>query len=178
MPPSACSKRPTERCGRAGEGPFLVTEKLGFDELARDRGHVDGDERPLPPLAVVMKRARDEFFSRPGFTGDEDRQVGVHQPRRHPVYVLHGWRTADERQVLALCVSLHRGFCNLRLTQGAADHGDQFLKVEWFRQVFVRTALSGGDRRHERVLALMTMMGSSGLSFLIRGSDRRRSRRA
>jgi hypothetical protein len=30
----------------AREGALLVAEQLGFDELARDRRHVDGDERP------------------------------------------------------------------------------------------------------------------------------------
>ncbi len=76
----------------------------------------------------------------------------MHQPRHHPVHVLHGWRAADERQILALCLGRNRGFCDLRLAQGAANHGDQFLEIERLRQIFVRAPLGGGDRRHERVL--------------------------
>src|SRR5439155_9877412 len=39
----------------AGEGALLVAEQFGFDEIARDRRHVDGDEGPGAALAVVMQ---------------------------------------------------------------------------------------------------------------------------
>ena len=48
---------------RAGEGAALMAEQLRFDQVARDRRHVDGDERPVAPLAVVMQRARDELLA-------------------------------------------------------------------------------------------------------------------
>ena len=47
----------------AGEGALLVAEQLGFDQVARDRRHVDGDERAVAALAVVVQRARDQFLA-------------------------------------------------------------------------------------------------------------------
>ena len=48
---------------RAGEGALLVAEQLGLDQLARDRRHVDGDERPVAALAVFVQRARHQFLA-------------------------------------------------------------------------------------------------------------------
>ena len=47
VPPSASSKRPRRCCVRAGEGALLVAEELALDQLARHRGAVDLDQRPL-----------------------------------------------------------------------------------------------------------------------------------
>ena len=66
MPPSACSKRPAERCAGAGEGAFLVAEQLALDEIARDRRHVDRDEGALLALAVVVQGAGDELLAGAG----------------------------------------------------------------------------------------------------------------
>ena len=101
MPPSACSKRPGAARGRAREGALLVAEQLGFDEVARDRRHVDGDERPLPALAVIVQGARDELLAGAGFAGDHHGEVGRHQAGERAVDLLHGGRAADERDVLA-----------------------------------------------------------------------------
>ena len=99
MPPSACSKRPGAAGLGAGEGALLVAEQFGFDQVARDRRHVDGDERTRAPLAVVVQRARDQFLAGAGFAGDHHRQVGLHQAREHAVDVLHRRRAADQRDV-------------------------------------------------------------------------------
>ena len=63
MPPSACSKRPCVAVGGAGEGAALVAEQLALDQLARDRRHVDRDERPAAPLAVIVQRAGDQLLA-------------------------------------------------------------------------------------------------------------------
>src|SRR5690242_5671115 len=42
------------RC-RAGECPLLMAEKLALDELARDRRHVDRDERTAAALAEIVQ---------------------------------------------------------------------------------------------------------------------------
>ena len=47
----------------AGERALLVTEQLALDQLARDRRHVDRDERPAAALAVVVDRLGDQFFA-------------------------------------------------------------------------------------------------------------------
>ena len=85
---------------RAGERAALVAEQLALDQLARDRRHVDGDERAAAALAVVVHRARDELLAGAGFAVDHDRQVGAHQPRDDAVDLLHRRRAADDRQLL------------------------------------------------------------------------------
>ena len=79
VPPAACSKRPAARCDGAGEGALLVAEQLALDQFARDRRHVDGDERPVAALAVVVQRARHQLLAGAGFAGDHHREVGAHQ---------------------------------------------------------------------------------------------------
>ena len=86
--------------GRAREGSLLVAEQIGFDEFARDRRHVDRHERPLPALAVIVKRLGDEFLAGPGFAGDHHGQIGRHQPRERAIDVLHRLRAADQRDLL------------------------------------------------------------------------------
>src|SRR3546814_8782279 len=43
---------------RTGEGAALVPEQLGFDELARDRRHVDGNEGTGPSWPEIVERAQ------------------------------------------------------------------------------------------------------------------------
>ena len=100
VPPSACSNRPDARAVGAGEGALLVAEQFGLDQVARDRRHVDGDERAVAALAVIVQRARDQFLAGAGLAGDHHREVGLHQPRQHAVDVLHGRRAADQRHRL------------------------------------------------------------------------------
>ena len=152
MPPSACSKRPGAAGGGAGEGALLVAEELGLDQVARDRRHVDGDEGPLPALAVIVQRARDEFLAGAGFAGDHDRQVGRHQPRERAVDLLHRRRAADQRDVLSRPRSALVARRRPRPRQGPPDDGDELLQVEGLRQVLVGAALGRLDRRHEGVL--------------------------
>jgi hypothetical protein len=47
-----------------------MAEQLRFDQLARDRRHVDGDERPLAALAVIVQRAGNQLLAGAGFAGD------------------------------------------------------------------------------------------------------------
>ena len=88
----------------AGEGALLVAEELGFDQVARNCRHVDRDERPVAPLAVVVERAGDKFLAGAGFARDHDGQVGLHQARQHPVDVLHRRRSADQRDIVGRLV--------------------------------------------------------------------------
>ncbi len=142
--------------GGAGEGPLLVAEQLGLDQFARDRRHVDRDERSLAPLAVIVQRTRDQFLAGPGLAGDHDGQVGAHQPRQHPVDVLHGGGTADQGQRVVgrrwwpgLAGSRRRR-CWRR--QRLADRCDQLVEVERLREVFESPPLAGLHGGQERVL--------------------------
>ena len=53
---SAFSLFETARYARLSpcECPLLVAKKFTFDKFARDRGHIDCNERALPALAVIM----------------------------------------------------------------------------------------------------------------------------
>src|SRR5664279_5347867 len=62
VPPSACSKRPALRACAPCKGALLVAEELRLDQVAGDCRHVDGHERPVPPLAVVVECAGDQLL--------------------------------------------------------------------------------------------------------------------
>ncbi|MGY3344827.1 hypothetical protein ACVWYK_003596 [Bradyrhizobium sp. USDA 4470] len=153
-------KRPAlgllEPAGRArvgaGEGAALMAEQFGLDQVARDRRHVDRDERPVAALAVIMQRARHQFLTGAGLARDHHGEVGLHQACEHAVDFLHRGRAADQRDRLHLAVLVGRCDPLLGLRQRAADDRDQLLQVEGLRQVFIGAALGGADRRHEGVL--------------------------
>src|ERR1039458_10726172 len=75
---------------RAGERSFFVAEQFGFNQLRRNRGAVQGDERSAGPRTALMQRARHQFFSRAGLTENADaRSAGGYAfPLRH--HAAHG----------------------------------------------------------------------------------------
>ena len=83
-----------------------MPEQFALDEIARNRRHVDGDERTLLALAVIVQRAGDQLLAGAGLAADHHRQIGLHQPRKGPVDLLHGGRAPDERHALQLFVAL------------------------------------------------------------------------
>ena len=138
--------------GGAGEGALLMPEQFAFDEVARDRGHVDRDEWAALALAVIVQRPRDQLLAGPGFAGNHHAQVGLHQTREHPKNVLHGGRAADDRHRLGRRVVVRLLAPALGLGERPPDDSDQFAQVEWLWQVLVSATLGGLDRGHERVL--------------------------
>ena len=136
----------------AGEGAAFMAEQFGFDQIARDGRHVDGNERPVAPLAVVVQRARHQLLAGAGLAGNHHGEIGLHQPRQHPVDFLHRRRAADQRYRVEFGFVGMVGDPLLRLGQRPPDDRDQFLQVERLRQIFIRAALGGADRRHEGVL--------------------------
>ncbi len=82
----------------AREGALFVAEQLAFDQLARDRRHVDRHERAVAAAAEIMKRAGDKLLAGAGLAVDHDRQIGLHQPGERAIDLLHRRRAADQRQ--------------------------------------------------------------------------------
>jgi hypothetical protein len=122
-----------------------MAEQFGLDQVARDRRHVDGDERPVAALAVIMQRARDQFLAGAGFAGDHHRQVGLHQPRQHAV---DSCIAASGRPAAWPVVRLGRSAARaLRFgsTMRARDDGDQFGQVEGLRQIFIGARSDAGS---------------------------------
>jgi hypothetical protein len=60
---------------RAGEGATLMAEQLTLEEIARNGGTIDGDERTAPRGRNLVDRASDHTFSGPGLSRDEDGDV-------------------------------------------------------------------------------------------------------
>src|SRR5204863_6619313 len=56
---------------RPGERALLVAEELGLDQLLRDRGAVDLDERPLAPRRPRVDGARDQLLAAAVRAADE-----------------------------------------------------------------------------------------------------------
>ena len=88
--------------GRARKSALLVTEQLGLDQFSRDRRHVDGDERPLAALAVIMQRLRHQLLAGAGLARDHHGEIRGHQSREGAVDFLHGMGAADERDIFVL----------------------------------------------------------------------------
>ena len=61
---------------RPCESPPLVAEELAFQQVLRNRCAVDGQERLLRPLAMMINGARDQFLARAAFSGDQRRGIG------------------------------------------------------------------------------------------------------
>ena len=171
---------PGRACRRAGEGALLVAEQLALDQLARDRRHVDRDERAVAALAVVVQRAGDQLLAGAALAGDQHGEVGVHQPGDDAVDLLHRRRAADERQLLLRASSSadwpaarSRGALSARsttLTSSPRSNGlGRYSKAP--RSVAL-TAVSSV------FCALITMIRRSGRNFLMRGTGRACSRPA
>jgi hypothetical protein len=86
--------------GRPGEGPLLVAEQLGLDELLGDRGAVDLDEGLRGPGAVLVDRTRDELLARPRLARDEDGRLRRRSERDRVLHATDRGRAPDHREPL------------------------------------------------------------------------------
>ncbi len=130
-----------------------MAEQFALDQLARDRRHVDGNERAGPPFAVIVQSACDQFLAGAQFAIDHHRQVGRGEPGDGPIDLLHRRAAADQRQLL-VCVARFRGARagRRRNRQRPTDDRQQFLQIKWLGQVFEGAALGRLHRRHQRRL--------------------------
>ena len=137
----------------AGERALLVPEQLALDQFARDRRHVDGDERPALALAEIVQRLGDQLLAGAGLAGDQDGQVGIHQPRDDAVDLLHRRGATDDRQLFLRQVGLAWGRNSpLPADQGALHRRHQIADVERLGQIFESAALGRPDSGEQRVL--------------------------
>ena len=71
MPPAAASKAPARRVVGAGEGAALVAEELVLEQVRRQRGAVDDDERPVAARARLVDRLGGEILAGAGLALQE-----------------------------------------------------------------------------------------------------------
>src|SRR3990170_4719733 len=65
---------------RAGEGPLLVAEELGFQEISRDRGTVDGEETSVVPPTPVVEGPRHQLLAGAALALDDHAGIGGGHP--------------------------------------------------------------------------------------------------
>jgi hypothetical protein len=62
--------------GRSGEGPLFMAEKLGLEEVFRNGGTVDRDQRSGVAAALAVNMPGDHFLARAAFAGDQHAGIG------------------------------------------------------------------------------------------------------
>ena len=129
-----------------------MAEQLALDQLARDSRHIDGDERAVPALAVVMQHARHEFLAGAALAVDHDGQIALRQAREDTINLLHRQRAADQRQFVGFPVARRRLALATGFRQRPRDDRDDLGQIEGLRQIFECALLGGRQRRHQRVL--------------------------
>jgi len=167
----------------AGEGAFLVSEELGFDQRLGDRCAVDGNHRRLGALRKIVQGAGDQFLAGTGLTLDEHIGVG----RRHLAdlaeQILHGRAVADDADLSVGCVlrcgpwlagtALRRGAASLlAVAQDARDGLQHFIVVEGLGDVVhgahlhrvdgrAQARITGHDQ-HRYACGQLDQLGSGG----------------
>ena len=144
---------PPRRARRSsGEGTALVPEQFGLDQLARDRRHVDRNERCPPARPHVVDRARDQFLAGPALAEDHHRQRRRHDTRDRAVDFLHRRRAPDQWHVIARRrrLGVRRG--NRRRGERAGDGAGQLVEIERLGQIVERARLGRADRGRQRIL--------------------------
>jgi len=89
----------------AGERAFLVSEELALDEVFRDGGAVDADERGGGAGALAVEGAGDEFLAGAAFALDKDGGLGAGDLADQLAQILHD-RAATQQFVTAFLVLL------------------------------------------------------------------------
>ena len=72
VPPCGLLEDAAALARRAGEGAALVAEELGLEQVRRDGGAVEDDERPCRARALLVERLGEELFAGAGLAFDED----------------------------------------------------------------------------------------------------------
>src|SRR5262252_5587105 len=141
---------------RAGERALLVAEELALHQRLGDGRAVDGDERPLAPIAHLMIGPGDQLFARSRLAGDQHRGVAGPGQLDQSIDLLHrraraqdGPKTttlpklpAQERHLALDFPALHR----------LVEEDPEAPRVHRLGQVVVGPLAHGRHRRlHRRV---------------------------
>jgi hypothetical protein len=132
---------------RAGEGPSFMAEELALQEVFRDRGGVDRDERLGRSRAVAVQRPRDELLAGARFPRDEDGRMRLREAPDRAEHLLHRRRLPEDLR----CFHVRRGELHVPAVflERAAHEPHRVVDVEGLREVFERPALEGGHRAVE-----------------------------
>ena len=68
---------PCALSGSAGEGAFFMTEQFRFDQIFRNRRHVERDELIVAARTVTMQSVCHQLLAGAGLTIDQHRDVGL-----------------------------------------------------------------------------------------------------
>lgn len=151
---------PAPRLHRSGEGPFLVTQELGFEQARWRRRAIKNHERPARAAAFGVNGLGDGLFSRARFAFDEKRNVAFGQLRQQRVQATH-LETGAERSTKPC----HDGKSGGRVSQSLDENrrisdGDSFTTAEQARldakpidQRAIEAALIDAPHRRSDVFA-------------------------
>ncbi len=128
-----------------------MPEELALEQVLRNGGAVESDERLFGPRALVVQGLGDELLARAALTGHQHRRLERRHHADRPEDLLHARRVADDvvrtvatpdfpAQVLELGVA--RG-----VPRGTLDDDQELFDVEGLGHVVERAELHGGDRR-------------------------------
>ena len=195
MPCSADRIDPGNGVDRAGERAAPVAEQLAFDEIARDGGAVERDERPALDAAGVVDDSGEDFLAGARLSGEEDVDFRVGEPERDLQELRHPGRPEDRpRPGPPASVRGHR-FCSSssvsvvgRAVDGGLHEIAEALQrgdlVEAFDVAHVDDDASIGAAERERERAVGRRFGDGGrlrLELAVRfvlDADAGRERRA
>src|SRR5215467_551336 len=141
---------------RAGEGPFFVAEELALHQRLGDGRAVDGDERPLTPIAHLMNGPGDQLFARSRLAGDQHRGVAGPGQLDQPIDLLHCRARAQDGAETTTLAKLPAQECHLALDFPAlhrlVEEYPEAPRVHRLGQVVVGPLAHGRYRRlHSRV---------------------------
>ena len=121
-----------------------MAEQLGFEQILRNGGGVDGDERLVGARAVAVQGARHQFLAGARFAVDQHGGVRLRQAADGAEHFLHRRRLAED---------FGDGFRSFRLGrlahalfQRATDQRHGVVDIEGLGQVFEGAALEGRHR--------------------------------
>ena len=123
----------------AGEGALHVTENLRLHQVLGYRRAVQRDEGPFPPGTSLVNGLGAELLAGATLAGDENRGPAGRSRIDHPVYRLHGERTANKSRKFVA-------------REGLLEDLDNFQQARFFKGVPERHPQTVGRKRlHQKI---------------------------
>src|SRR6266542_3555159 len=135
---------------RPGEGPLLVPEQLGLDQVFRNRGAIDLDEGALGALAVVVDRVGDQLLASAVLPLNKDVGVAARDAFHQLEHFVHLLALADDvaEPELSLELLLQQQVLadEIAPLDRALEHRQQRVRLDRLLDETVRTPLHRLDR--------------------------------